>query len=266
MHELIATITPRLRPDATIHVAGIPPIPSIPSYDNLVGRLAEPHRRRLDAATRSLLADLGLPSMIELGGRAPLRHDDALTYAMHAERLAERLAPVMRTRPKVSRPDLPARRDVGSAVPVPQEADGAEALAALRDLADRAEARFHVEFAVVTVLREGRLWHAMSSDVHPSWVPLELSYCTYTIEAGVPVIVGNTAVDPRFAADPDSQNSFVAFYAGVPIEDAAGRIIGTFSLHGSTPKSATRFPIGELIAMAAEAGEVLRRHEALVAR
>lgn len=265
LHDLVATLTPRLRADATIHFAGIPPIPSIPLYGNLIGRLAEPHRRRLEAATRIFLADLGLPPLIELGARGPLRHDDAFTYAMHAERLAERLAPVLRARPKVSRPDLPDPRRAWPAAPDLLEPEANAGLLALRELADRAQTRFNVEFASVTIVKDGRLWRAMNTDVLPPWVLLELSYCTYTIEAGVPVVVGNTTLDPRFADDPAARNSFINFYAGVPIEDSAGTIIGTFSLHGSTPKSAGRFPIEELTAMAAEAGEALRRSGAVVA-
>jgi GAF domain-containing protein len=77
--------------------------------------------------------------------------------------------------------------------------------------------------------------------------------------------VGNTALDPRFADNPLKQLSFINFYAGVPLEDSAGNIIGTFCLQGSRPKSAARFPMDELREMALEAQSELRRHEVAVA-
>lgn len=264
--DLVAAITPRLRPDTTVHLAGMPPIRSIAGYDTLVGRFAEPHRRRLQDVVRELAVDLGLPPLIELGDPGVPTEDGSAVYAAHAASLADRLAPALLARTPVARPALPEPEPWtwpgAPTVLDPQETGG---LPALRALADRAEARFKVEFAVVTILNGDRLWHAMNTEVFPPSVPSKLSYCTYTIEEGGPLVVGNTALDPRFADNPLKQLSFINFYAGVPIEDSTGTIIGTFCLHGSRPKSAARFPIAELQAMALEAQEELRRHEAIVA-
>ena len=261
--DLASWIMPRLRRDARLHLVGMPPIRSIAGYDNLVGRLAEPRRRGLHAATRQIIDDLGLPPLIELGPTGVDAEDGAPVYAAHAATLADRLAPVLAAHaPAEGRPALPdaAPWDWSGAASVlhHQESGG---LPALRALAERAQKRFRVEFAVVSLLNGDRIWHAMNTEVFPPSVPLDLSFCKYTIEDEAPLVVGNTALDPRFAANPLTQLSFIHFYAGVPLEDSAGNVIGSFCLQGSRPKSAARFPLEELRAMALEAQDELRRHE-----
>lgn len=261
--DLVATIMPRLRPDATLHLAGMPPIRSIVGYDNLVGRLAERHRRRLQAATVGLLEQLGMPSLIELGPSGISGKDGAPVYAVHAATLADRLAPALLVRDRaVVRPALDE--------PAPWEWSGAGAVVAqaetggtpeLRALAARAQKRFDVELAIVCLVNGDRLWHTNNTGVFPMSAPLELTYCKHTIEGGAPLVVGNTARDRRFADNPLRQVSFINFYAGIPLEASDGRIIGTFSLHGSRPRLASRFPVDELRAMALEAQAELRRHE-----
>ncbi|MGV3713987.1 GAF domain-containing protein, partial [Pseudolysinimonas sp.] len=131
----------------------------------------------------------------------------------------------------------------------------------LRALAARAQKRFDVELAIVCLVNGDRLWHTNNTGVFPMSAPLELTYCKHTIEGGAPLVVGNTARDRRFADNPLKQVSFINFYAGIPLEASDGRTIGTFSLHGSRPRLASRFPVDELRAMALEAQAELRRHE-----
>jgi lysophospholipase L1-like esterase len=265
--ELIASITPRLRPDAKLHLVGMPPIRSIAGYDNLVGRFAEPQRRRLQNETTAIIRELGLPELIELGPSGVTPEDGAPVYAVHAATLADALAPELVLRAASTRrpalPEAPAWEWSGAgAVLAHQETGGTPAL---RRLAERAQKRFKVEFAVVSLVNDDRIWHAMNTEVFPPSVPLDLSFCKYTLEEKAPVVVGNTALDPRFADNPLKQLSFINFYAGVPLEDSAGNIIGTFCLQGSRPKSAARFPMDELREMALEAQSELRRHEVAVA-
>jgi hypothetical protein len=265
--DLIASITPRLRPDAKLHLVGMPPIRSIAGYDNLVGRFAEPQRLRLEHETAAIISELGLPGLIELGPSGVTPEDGAPVYAVHAATLADALAPELLHRtPSTARPALPEAPiwewSGAGAVLAQQETGGTPAL---RSLAARAQKRFKVEFAVVSLVGGDRIWHAMNTEVFPPSVPLDLSFCRYTIEEKAPVVVGNTARDPRFADNPLKQLSFINFYAGVPLEDSAGNIIGTFCLQGSRPKSAARFPMDELRAMALEAQAELRRHEVAVA-
>ncbi len=265
--DLIASITPRLRPDAKLHLVGMPPIRSIAGYDNLVGRLAEPQRRRLQDETTAIIRELGLPELIELGPSGVTPEGGAPVYAVHAATLADALAPELVLRAASTRrpalPEAPAWEWSGAGAVLAQQENGGTP--ALRRLAERAQRRFKVEFAVVSLVNDDRIWHAMNTEVFPPSVPLHLSFCKVTLEEKAPVVVGNTALDPRFADNPLKQLSFINFYAGVPLEDSAGKIIGTFCLQGSRPKSAARFPIDELREMALEAQSELRRHEVPVA-
>jgi lysophospholipase L1-like esterase len=180
--ELIASITPRLRPDAKLHLVGMPPIRSIAGYDNLVGRFAEPQRRRLQNETTAIIRELGLPELIELGPSGVTPEDGAPVYAVHAATLADALAPELVLRAASTRrpalPEAPAWEWSGAgAVLAHQETGGTPAL---RRLAERAQKRFKVEFAVVSLVNDDRIWHAMNTEVFPPSVPLDLSFCKYT--------------------------------------------------------------------------------------
>lgn len=262
LRDLVAGIIPRLRSDAALHIVGVPPIRSIDRYDNLVGRLAEGHRRRLHATTAEIVEQLGLAPLIELRPTGVPGPDGASVYAVHAATLADRLAPALSRRSPTERPGFPAAEPwawSGSGAVLAQAAEGG--VPALRRLAERAQRRFGVELAVVSLVNGDRLWYAMNTEVMPVAVPLELSFCKHVIEAGEPIVVGNAALDKRFADNPLRQLSFMNFYAGVPLEDAAGNVIGSFCLHGSRPRLASRFRLDELRELALEAQTELRRHE-----
>jgi GAF domain-containing protein len=260
--ELVAGILPRLRSDAALYLAGVPPIPAIERYDNLVGRLAEGHRRRLQVATVEVLDQMGLPPLIELGPTGIPGPDGAPVYAVHAATIADRLAPRLKQRTSAARPAFPSAEPwdwSGSAAVLAQAAHGGAS--ALRGLAKRAQKHFGVELAVVSLVNGDRLWYAMNTEIMPVSVPLELSFCQHVVEAGEPIVVGNTALDKRFADNPLRQLSFINFYAGVPLQDEAGNVIGSFCLHGSRPRWASRFRLDDLREMALEAQTELRRYE-----
>jgi GAF domain-containing protein len=213
-------------------------------------------------ATVAALGELGLPPLIELGPTGIAGPDGAPVYAIHAATLAGRLAPVLRQRTPAARPAFPAVAPwswIGSAAVLDQAANGGAP--ALRELAKRAQRHFGVELAVVSLVNGDRLWYAMNTEIMPVSVPLELSFCKHVVEAGEPIVVGNSALDKRFADNPLRQLSFINFYAGVPLEDGVGNVIGSFCLHGSRPRRASRFPLDELREMALEAQTELRRYE-----
>ena len=77
-----------------------------------------------------------------------------------------------------------------------------------------------------------RLYHGTNTDVVPASVPLELSFCKFTVESGEPVIIPDTGKDPRFDGNPLVDVSFINFYAGYPLrspgdprEHVRGRIL-----------------------------------------
>ncbi len=111
-----------------------------------------------------------------------------------------------------------------------------------------------------------RLYHGTNTDVVPTSVPLELSFCRYTVESGEPVIIPDTGKDPRFDDNPLVDVSFINFYAGYPLRATDGHVIGSFCLQGSQPRRESAIALDLLRQLALEAEEVLRGYETEVPR
>lgn len=263
--ELLASVVPRLRSDAVVLVVGIPPVRALSAFDGVVARAAERHRDRLNASATWIselngVAHLGISEFVpDSRGRVTA----AAVYAQLATRIAVELAPAL----VATRPD-PAPREP-QADPL-WEWNGAEevvALAAeggspvLRHLTETAQKSFNVELAVVSLVDGDRLYHATTTDVLPSSVPLDLSFCQYTVAEEAPVIVPDARVDERFADNPLVDLSFINFYAGYPLRASDGRVIGSFCLQGSRPRNSNAVSIEALRGLALQAEAELRRFE-----
>jgi lysophospholipase L1-like esterase len=255
-------ITSRLRTDALLAVVGIPPISSFRSRAGVIARLTDRHRRRLNAAAKSIADHRNIP-YIELpvdDARAP--EASAAVYRHFADGIADELAPrLLRARtPEPRAPQLDHVWDwSGTPAIVELARQGGET--DLRRLAETAQKSFGVELAVVSLVDGDRLYHGTNTDVVPASVPLELSFCKYTVESGEPVIIPDTGKDPRFDGNPLVDVSFINFYAGYPLRSSGGDVIGSFCLQGSQPRRESAIALDLLRQLALEAQEVLRGYE-----
>ena len=82
---------------------------------------------------------------------------------------------------------------------------------------------------------------AMSSVGFPEglelYAPIELSFCRFVVSSGRPFIVEDAHHDPRTIGDPAIEAFTAVSWAGYPIEDADGVILGTFCVMDSRPHS-----------------------------
>jgi GAF domain-containing protein len=65
--------------------------------------------------------------------------------------------------------------------------------------------------------------------------PIELSLCRFVVAAGAPLVVDDSRCDPRTAGDPSIEAFDAGAWAGFPIEDANGKVLGTMCLMDSDP-------------------------------
>jgi len=261
LRALIDGIAPRLRHESAMVVVGIPPISSFSSYGSLAGRLSDQHRLKLNAATKQIARIRGI-DYLELPLPKGAGSADAV-YREFADRIAVDVAPkLMSTRP-VPASRAPQRDRVwewsGTAAIVEAARHGGET--ELRRLTEKAQKSFGVELAVVSLVDGDRLYHGTNTDVMPASVPLELSFCKYTVEAGEPVIIPDTGRDPRFTDNPLVDVSFINFYAGYPLRASDGHVIGSFCLQGSQARRESTVAMDLLQQLALEAQEVLRGYE-----
>ena len=261
LRRLIDGVAARLRHESAVVVVGIPPISTFSSYGSLAARLSDQHRLKLNAASKQIARIRGI-EYLELP--LPKGAGAAETvYRDFADRIAIDVASkLLSTRP-IPASRAPKRDRVwawsGTAAIVEAARRGGET--ELRRLTEKAQKSFGVELAVVSLLDGDRLFYGTNTDVMPASVPLELSFCRYTVESGEAVIVPDTGRDPRFADNPLVDVSYINFYAGYPLRASDGQVIGSFCLQGSQARRASTVELDLLRELALEAQDVLRSYE-----
>jgi sigma-B regulation protein RsbU (phosphoserine phosphatase) len=96
--------------------------------------------------------------------------------------------------------------------------------------------------------------------------PIEVSFCRFVVASGLPLVVDDSRHDPRTMSDPAIEASEAGAWAGYPVEDAGGQVIGTFCVMGPTAHAWTSRDLHVLatLAMAASTEIALRQARAEV--
>jgi sigma-B regulation protein RsbU (phosphoserine phosphatase) len=95
---------------------------------------------------------------------------------------------------------------------------------------------FDVSMSTITVIDGERAWFpsAQGTDLHES--RREDTFSDRTTDLGMPLIVPDARADARFAHLPAIVSGMVRFYAGHPLRDELGNVIGTFCLYDPEPR------------------------------
>ncbi len=93
--------------------------------------------------------------------------------------------------------------------------------------------------ALVTLVDERRQWFLASTGLDGvREAPREIALCAYAILEPEIMVVEDTTLDARFAANPLVVGEpHIRFYAGCPLVDGAGHALGTLCVVGSTPRT-----------------------------
>jgi GAF domain-containing protein len=109
---------------------------------------------------------------------------------------------------------------------------------------------------------------AMSSVGFPEglalFAPIEVSFCRLVVSSGCPFIVEDAPNDPRTVGDAAIEAFSAVSWAGYPIEDADGAVLGAFCVMDSCPHGWTANDVQVLatLAKAASTEIALRRSQA----
>lgn len=96
---------------------------------------------------------------------------------------------------------------------------------------------FAVPMTTITVLDGERAWFPSSQGVDVDEMPRNETFCDTTTDLGKMLIVDDATQDRRFADLPAVQAGVVRFYAGHPLRDALGNVVGTFCIYDSKPRT-----------------------------
>ena len=139
--------------------------------------------------------------------------------------------------------------------------------------AKRAADIFDVPLAMVTLIEEDRqiigaargpLLAAEASGLaavtnDELGVPRPLSMCGHVVAAGQTLVVPDVSRDLRFVGNPALTAKGTRFYAGAPLRDAAGHVLGTLCLFDVEPRTMNQREVKLLEAMAGDVMESLRQ-------
>ena len=90
----------------------------------------------------------------------------------------------------------------------------------------------------------------------------ELSICGHVVANAKTLVVPDIARDLRFARNPMLRDKGLRFYAGSPLRDTDGQVLGTLCLLDSEPRTLSKREVGLLEAMAQELMDQLRESAA----
>ncbi|GAA2669595.1 GAF domain-containing sensor histidine kinase [Actinoplanes palleronii] len=100
--------------------------------------------------------------------------------------------------------------------------------AVLDDLTRLAATMFDTPIAAVSLVDRDRQWFAGSVGLPVPQTPLDVSFCAHVVPVRKPLIVPDATLDPTFAGYANVIGApHLRFYAGAPIFDEAGHVLGT---------------------------------------
>ncbi len=96
---------------------------------------------------------------------------------------------------------------------------------------------FNMPTSLITLIDHDRQWFKSAVGMAVSETPRSLSFCGHTILDSKPTIVRDTRLDPRFADNPFVlHDPLVRFYAGRPVTNPEGHVVGTLCLLDYQPR------------------------------
>lgn len=101
------------------------------------------------------------------------------------------------------------------------------------------------------------------SDAASAGLPREESICTYLIHDDQALIIEDIHRDPRFVDQPELSSNKIRFYAGVPLRDKKGLVLGSLCIMDDEPRQLNEDDLEVLTNMADELMQTLSNEDKL---
>ncbi|GIF05671.1 sensor histidine kinase [Actinoplanes siamensis] len=124
----------------------------------------------------------------------------------------------------------------------------------LDELARLASSVFETPMSAVTLIGADRQWFVGSTGISSRGGPLETSFCSLVVDRRVPLIVRDTLAHPFYSTWEHVVGApNIRFYAGVPLADEDGFVLGTVCVLDHRPRDVGDRQLDMLRAMAGQA-------------
>jgi signal transduction histidine kinase len=137
--------------------------------------------------------------------------------------------------------------------------------AVLDDLTRLAASLCGTPTAAVSLSDVDRQWYAGRVGLVSEEVPRETAFCAHVVAEGAPLVVPDATADPRFAHLPAVRSGDTRFYAGVPLTDDDGHVLGTLFVLDQRPREAGTVRLDVLAVLARLAVDHLALHRSRLA-
>lgn len=112
----------------------------------------------------------------------------------------------------------------------------------LDQLANKVAEAFDAPLALVSLLDEQcQLWkgaHGLPEELEKTRsASRDEAICAYVVASGVPLVVEDIRRDPRFAGNALLRAHGIRFYAGAPLRDTGGHVIGSLCIMDTSPRT-----------------------------
>ncbi len=105
--------------------------------------------------------------------------------------------------------------------------------------------------SLVSLVDADRQWFKSAVGVEMRETPRSLSFCAHTLGTAKTLIVKDAQKDPRFMTNPAVVGApGIRFYAGAPIVEANGHVLGTVCVIDTAPRSLSPIQVAALEALA----------------
>jgi PAS domain S-box-containing protein len=139
--------------------------------------------------------------------------------------------------------------------------------AAFDALAELAAFVVGVPIGLVSLVDEERQWFKARYGLEAPETSREVSFCGHVVESGLPLVVQDATIDPRFLDNPlVTGEPHVRFYAGWPLRTSGGYVLGTLCAIGDKPSelsAAQKKMLEHLASQAVQLLELRRQRMAL---
>jgi two-component system, NtrC family, sensor kinase len=108
--------------------------------------------------------------------------------------------------------------------------------------------------SMVSLVDTDRQWFKSTVGVDMRETPRQHSFCAHTLATARTLVVKDAQQDPRFLTNPAVVGPpGIRFYAGAPIVEPGGHVLGTVCVIDTTPRSLSPIQIAALEALARHA-------------
>lgn len=121
---------------------------------------------------------------------------------------------------------------------------------------------FNVPICLISIVDQDRQWFKSKIGLDEFETPRCISFCGHAITGTAPFIVEDASADSRFADNPLVTHSpNIRFYAGIPLQETGGNILGTFCIIDTIPRALSEVDLQLLKDIALLAQEELNKAE-----